>query len=61
MTKENIQEQNPVEVDSTPTETQTVPLEMYTKLYQQAVELESRYKKLFVLYNNLLETYLAQK
>ena len=40
---------------------QTVPLEEYSKLYNQALELESRYKKLLELYNNLMEMYLSKK
>ena len=39
----------------------TVPLEEYSKLYNQALELESRYKKLLELYNNLMEIYLSKK
>lgn len=44
-----------VAVEST---AQTVPLEVYEKLYTQAVALEKRYVKLFELYNSLLDAYL---
>lgn len=39
----------------------TVPIEMYEGLYTQAVALEARYKRLFELYNKLLEAYLSLK
>lgn len=39
----------------------TVPAEMYENLYTQAVALEARYKRLFELYNKLLEAYLSLK
>lgn len=38
----------------------TVPVEVYENLYNQAVELDNRYQKLFGLYNDLLEKYLTQ-
>ena len=41
--------------------TEMVPKEAYDNLYAQAVALEGRYRKLFELYNNLLEAYLNQK
>lgn len=40
--------------------TKTVPVEAYEKLYSQAIALEARYKKLFELYNNLLDLYLSK-
>lgn len=43
------------------TQPKTVSLEAYENLYKQALELDARYKRLFVLYNNLLEAYLSQK
>jgi hypothetical protein len=58
-----VNEMNPVNTDSVesvavePT-AQTVPLEVYEKLYAQAVALEKRYVKLFELYNSLLDAYL---
>ena len=39
----------------------TIPIEEYNKLYSQAVELDTRYKRLFELYSNLLEQYLSKK
>ena len=35
--------------------------EMFDNLYSQALALEARYKKLFELYNNLMEMYLSSK
>lgn len=63
MTKENnitaeTQVEAPVTEEIRP---QTVPMEAYEALYRQALDIESRYKKLFELYNNLLEAYLSQK
>ena len=48
-------------VDTPQVETQpeTVSKEMFDNLYKQALALEARYKRLFELYNNLLETYLS--
>ena len=40
---------------------ETVSKEMFDNLYRQALALEARYKRLFELYNNLLEAYLAGK
>ncbi len=40
---------------------QTVPIEVYETLYNQAMALDTRYKKLLELYNNLMEAYLSQK
>jgi hypothetical protein len=34
---------------------------MYESLYNQALELDARYKRLFEAYNKLLELYLATK
>lgn len=45
---------------ATPTQPQTVPMEAYESLYKQAIALETRYKKLFELYNTLLEAYLSK-
>jgi len=39
----------------------TVPQEEYQKLYDQAVSLDARYRKLTIAYNNLLELYLSGK
>ena len=38
-----------------------VSKEMFDNLYSQAIALEARYKKLFELYNNLMEVYLSSK
>ena len=38
-----------------------VSKEMFDNLYSQAIALEARYKKLFELYNNLMEIYLSSK
>jgi len=40
---------------------ETVPAEEYKKLYEQALELDSRYKRLVEAYNALFELYLAHK
>lgn len=39
----------------------TVPQEEYQRLYEQAVSLDARYKKLVAVYNALLELYLSGK
>ena len=57
---DNLQQEE-VSNETQQTKSQTVPYEAYESLYKQAVELETRYKKLFELYNKLLEAYLAQK
>jgi len=57
--KEKVTAEAPVATESAaPT---TVPVEEYNKLYQQAVELETRYRRLFEAYNALLEQYLTKK
>jgi hypothetical protein len=38
---------------------ETVSKEMFDNLYKQALALEARYKKLFELYNHLLDIYLS--
>ena len=50
-------------VEATPPETkpEMVSKEMFDNLYSQAVVLETRYKRLFELYNNLMEAYLSGK
>ena len=50
-----------VETSQVETQSETVSKEMFDNLYKQALALEARYKRLFELYNNLLETYLAGK
>jgi hypothetical protein len=50
-----------VETPKTEVQPETVSKEMFDNLYTQALALEARYKRLFELYNNLLETYLAGK
>lgn len=40
---------------------QTVPIEVYETLYNNAMALEARYKKLLELHNIVVEAYLAQK
>lgn len=50
-----------VETPQAETQPETVSKEMFDNLYKQALALEARYKRLFELYNNLLETYLAGK
>lgn len=40
---------------------QTVSIEVYSQLYNQARELEIRYKNLLELYNALVEMYLSKK
>lgn len=51
------------QVEATQPETQPtmVSKEMFDNLYSQAIALETRYKKLFELYNSLLEAYLSGK
>lgn len=46
--------------NSEPQEPKMVPFEQYEALYNQAKALESRHRKLFELYNVLLEKYLGQ-
>ena len=48
-----------VETPKIETQPETVSKEMFDNLYKQALALEVRYKRLFELYNNLLETYLS--
>ena len=48
-----------VETPKIETQPETVSKEMFDNLYKQALALEARYKRLFELYNNLLETYLS--
>ena len=38
-----------------------VPQEQFDALYKQAVELETRYRKLLAAYNSLLELHLSSK
>ena len=40
---------------------ETVPLEQYNRLYEQATDLDRRYRRLSELYNALLEQYLRLK
>ena len=49
------------EVELSDKEPNVVSKEAYDHLYSQAIALENRYRKLFELYNNLLELYLNQK
>ena len=46
-----------VETPKIETQPETVSKEMFDNLYKQALALETRYKKLFELYNHLLEVY----
>ena len=48
-----------VETPQVETQPETVSKEMFDNLYKQALALEARYKRLFELYNNLLETYFS--
>lgn len=48
-----------VETPQVETQPETVSKEMFDNLYKQALALETRYKKLFELYNHLLEVYLS--
>lgn len=48
-----------VEAPQAETQPETVSKEMFENLYKQALALEARYKKLFELYNHLLEVYLS--
>lgn len=57
MTKEKEEIIAPVE-ETAPA---TVPQEEYQKLYDQAINLETRYRKLTAAYNNLLELFLSSK
>lgn len=50
-----------VEATQPETKPEMVSKEMFDNLYSQAVALEARYKKLFELYNNLMEAYLSGK
>lgn len=43
------------------TQPETVSKEIFDNLYKQALALEARYKRLFDLYNNLMEAYLSGK
>ena len=40
---------------------ETVPVEQYNDLYNQAVDLEGRYRRLLEAYNALLDLYIAHK
>jgi hypothetical protein len=48
-----------IETPQTESQPETVSKEMFDNLYTQALALETRYKKLFELYNTLLEIYLS--
>ena len=50
-----------VEATQAETQPEMVSKEMFDSLYSQAIALEARYKKLFELYNNLMEVYLSSK
>ena len=50
-----------VEATQAEAQPEMVSKEMFDNLYSQAIALEARYKKLFELYNNLMEMYLASK
>ena len=50
-----------VEAPQAETQPEMVSKEMFDNLYSQALALETRYKKLFELYNNLMEVYLSSK
>lgn len=50
-----------VETPQAETQSETISKEMFDNLYKQALALEARYKRLFELYNNLLEAYLSGK
>lgn len=50
-----------VEATQPETKPEMVSKEMFDNLYSQAVALETRYKRLFELYNNLMEAYLSGK
>lgn len=50
-----------VEIPQAETQPETVSKEMFDNLYKQALALEARYKRLFDLYNNLMEAYLSGK
>lgn len=60
MTKNLNTETIQVEKNSQPAQPDVVSKEMYDKLYNQALELEKRYTRLFELYNNLVEAYLTR-
>ena len=56
MTEKEIKKVDTPQVETQP---ETVSKEMFDNLYKQALALETRYKKLFELYNHLLEVYLS--
>ena len=58
MAKEPVEKTETVVAEEAP---KTVPLEQYNNLYEQAKDLENRYKRLSELYNTLLEQYLRVK
>ena len=60
MSKENNTEAVTVQ-NETVQESRMVTFEQYETLYNQAKALETRYRRLFELYNALLEKYLDQK
>lgn len=51
----------PVETQAVEQAPATVPQEEYQKLYDQAINLDQRYRRLTEAYNALLELYLAKK
>lgn len=52
----------PVEqAPAVPAEPEMVPMEEYKKLYEQAMELQSKFQKLATAYNVLLENYISGK
>ena len=58
MTEKEIKKVDTPQVETQP---ETVSKEMFDNLYKQALALETRYKKLFELYNHLLEVYLSSR
>ena len=50
-----------VETTQAEVQPEMVSKEMFDNLYSQALALETRYKKLFELYNNLMEVYSSSK
>ena len=58
MAKEPVEKAETAVAEEAP---KTVPLEQFNNLYEQAKDLEARYKRLSELYNLLLEQYLKVK
>lgn len=48
-------------VEATEAAPEVVPMEEYRKLYEQAMELQTKFQRLAAAYNTLLENYISGK